>query len=162
RKLTDRGLRDNVTIHQDDTRPAKVHEETKNVIEQYFGTEPEEQTGRPDVIVLEVIDEAADEYDYLITEVKNSTHQDTIRQGVKETLEYLAFLHIDDSGDETDYVFEQDNMFGSGYNGVLVVQDLEQDAKAIEEQEEQSIKILQAGELKDGYGPLRDVVEEII
>ncbi len=144
----------------DETRPAKVHQETKQVIKQYFGKEPDEQTGRPDVIVLEVIDEEANEYEYLITEVKNSTNKDTIRQGIKETLEYLAFLTVDDEP-----AFEGDDrseIFGSGYNGVLVVQDLDEEPKEVDDQEDQSISILQAGQLQDEEGPLREVIERVV
>ena len=68
-------------------------------------------TALPDVIVLAVISEADDQHEYLITEVKNSTNVDTIRRGIKETLEYLAFLRVNEEfvfgPDEADY-------FGSG------------------------------------------------
>ena len=51
-------------------------------------------TGRPDVLVLEIIGDDQDEHEFLIAEVKNSTNTDTIRRGIKETLEYLAFLRV--------------------------------------------------------------------
>lgn len=96
------------------------------------------------------------EYEYLITEVKNSTRQETIRTGIKETLEYLAFLRVNE-----DYVFgreetTQPDYFGSGWNGLLVVQVLDQPTQSLSEQSGagQEIKILQASELDDGLTTL--------
>jgi len=40
--------------------------------------------------------------------------------------------------------------FGSGWNGLLVVQDLDRQTTSLEEQSESEIKILQASELEDG------------
>ena len=89
-------------------------------------------------------------------EVKNSTNTDTIRRGIKETLEYLAFLRVNE-----DYVFGRDdgNYFGSGWNGLLVVQDLEDDTASLESQSENPVKILQADELED---QLAVVLREIL
>lgn len=119
------------------SRTEAVHEEARRVAEAYFGTDFENQTGRPDVIVLEIDD--GDEVRYLVTEVKHSTREDTIRTGIKETLEYLAFLRNDG-----DLVFnDDDDPFGNGWNGLLVVQDLpDVDPPSLTEQER--IKILQA------------------
>lgn len=105
-------------------------------------------TGRPDVILLEV--KTGEERQYLIAEVKNSTRTETIRRGIRETIEYLAFMREEEAfvfDDETGYV-------GSGWNGLLVVQDLPgRDTTDLDEQ--QSIKILQAGEVESR---LKDVV----
>lgn len=98
-------------------------------------------TGRPDVILLEVTDN--DERQYLITEVKNSARTETIRQGIRETLEYLAFMRRNDSfvfDDETDYV-------GTEWNGLLVVQDLP-GVETAELDDQRLMKILQAGEVE--------------
>ena len=85
------------------------------------------------------------EQDYLITEVKNSTNTKTIRQGTKETLEYLAFLQ---QGDEFVYGSEvTEGYFGDGWNGLLVIQDLVEETTSLEEQENE-IKILQASEIE--------------
>ncbi|NKE37536.1 hypothetical protein GWG54_17325 [Natronococcus sp. JC468] len=53
------------------------------------------------VTLLEIISGDGDQ-EYLIVEVKNSTSEDTIRRGIKETLEYLAFLRLNEV-----YVFGQ-------------------------------------------------------
>lgn len=132
-------------------RAQKVQEVAHEIAESYFDAEFQDHTGRPDVIVLELRDEVNQEYEYLITEVKNSKREKTIRQGVKEALEYLAFLQVNE-----DYVFGReatsDEYFGSGWNGLLVVQDLDRETKSFEEQktESQAIRILQASEIDEG------------
>ena len=99
------------------------------------------------MIVLEVRDEENDDYEYLITEVKNSKQKKTIRQGIKETLEYLAFLKVNE-----EYVFEKSEdaggYFGSGWNGLLIVQDMERETEPFADQD-QPIRILQASEVED-------------
>ncbi|MFA9516926.1 hypothetical protein ACERIT_06870 [Halopenitus sp. H-Gu1] len=130
------------------SRSEKVQEIAYEVSCDYFGEEFENYTNRPDVIVLEIRDESTDTYEYLITEVKNSTNTGTIRTGIKEALEYLAFLRVDDN-----FVFGEDpgdNYFGSGWNGLLVVQDLERETTPLGEQSDSEIKILQASELERG------------
>lgn len=130
------------------SRSEKVQEIAYEVSCDYFGEEFENHTNRPDVIVLEIRDESTDTFEYLITEVKNSTNTGTIRTGIKEALEYLAFLRVDD-----DFVFGEDpgdNYFGSGWNGLLVVQDLDRETAPLEEQPDSEIKILQASELERG------------
>jgi hypothetical protein len=48
-------------------------------------------------------------------------HPDWVRSSFTETLEYLAFLRLDD-----EFVYEDDtDHFGSGWNGVLVVRDID-------------------------------------
>lgn len=128
-------------------RAQKVQQMAHQVAESYFQTSYANHTGRPDVIVLEVRDEASESYEYLITEVKNSKREKTIRQGIKETLEYLAFLKINE-----EYVFEkadtEGGYFGSGWNGLLVVQDLDRETEPFEDQH-QPIRILQASEIEE-------------
>ncbi|MDR9432062.1 MAG: hypothetical protein RI568_15380, partial [Natronomonas sp.] len=124
------------------TRSEMVQRETREVLSTYFeNDEFRRTTGRPDVIVLEV--DADDRQEYLITEIKNSTNPQTIRSGIKETLEYLAFLR-----QNGEFVFEDDTAyFGSGWNGLLVVQDIEgSQTAALDEQ--RSIRILQASEVE--------------
>ncbi|MFC4440512.1 MULTISPECIES: hypothetical protein [Natrialbaceae] len=50
-----------------------------------------------------------------------------------------------------EYVFGHDDeeYFGSGWNGLLVVQDLQRETASLEEQAESEIKVLQAAELED-------------
>lgn len=124
------------------TRSERIQRESRKVVERYFTEDRFElHTNRPDVIVLEIRHE--DQYEYLITEVKHSTSTETIQRGVKETLEYLAFLRRDDL-----LVFDADSPFGSGWNGVLVVQDIEgRETEHVEDQE--TIRILQASELEE-------------
>lgn len=125
------------------TRTEMIQRETREVISNYFEDESFRlRTGRPDVIVLEV--RAGSSQKYLITEIKNSTNPDTIRSGIKETLEYLAFLRHRDN-----FVFDEDTEFvGSGWNGLLVVQDIESsETRPLERQ--RSIRILQASEVEE-------------
>ncbi len=97
----------------------------------YFDNDYQNHTGHPDVIALKIISEDDSEHEYLIVEVKNSTNEDTIRRGVKETLEYLAFLRVNE-----DFVFGRDDgeYFGSGWNRLLVVQDPTSETASLEEQ----------------------------
>lgn len=135
------------------TRTEMVQRETREVISSYLKDEEFRQTtGRPDVIVLEI--DAADRQEYLITEVKNSTQPQTIRSGIKDTLEYLAFLRSDE-----DFVFDHETEYtGSGWNGLLVIQDVEgSETASLEEQ--RSIRILQASEVESR---LREVLESVI
>lgn len=134
------------------SRAGVVQREAQSVAESYFqDRELRQSTGRPDVIVLEVRDD--EQRQYLVTEVKNSTNYDTVRSGIKETLEYLAFLRQDD-----DLVFDDEQPFGSGWNGLLVIQDLEgEETASLDEQE--SIRILQASEVEE---QLRRVLENVL
>ena len=135
------------------SRAEMVKREAREGTARYFQNDKtERRTNRPDVIVLEVREDERREY--LVTEVKHSTRPETIQQGVEETLEYLAFLRQDD-----EFVFDRETDFvGSGWNGVLVVQDMEAtETSDIEDQ--RSIRILQASEVEDR---LRDVLEAVV
>lgn len=131
------------------SRSEKVQEVAHDISNKYFDKEFQNYTNRPDVIVLEIRDPDSQTYEYLITEVKNSTRTGTIRTGIKEALEYLAFLRVDE-----EFVFggedSEEDYFGSGWNGLLVVQDLDRKTASLEEQSDSEIKILQASELEDG------------
>jgi len=137
------------------SRSEKVQEVAHDISNQYFDKEFQNYTNRPDVIVLEIRNSDTQTYEYLITEVKNSTRTETIRTGIKEALEYLAFLRVDD-----DFVFGGDDggekYFGSDWNGFLVVQDLDRETASLEEQSDSEIKILQASELQDGLEKVLD------
>ena len=136
-----------------------IHQEALDVADAYFMQPLERKTGRPDVLVLEVVDQQTKEYEYLITEVKYSSNKKTIRQGIKETLEYLGLIKLGD-----DLVFGPTSpygRFGSGWNGLLVTLDLEEETLSLDEQKQRdtSIKILQASELESGLeGVLRSVI----
>jgi hypothetical protein len=140
------------------SRTEKVQTVARSVANEYFSEQTfENHTGRPDVIVMEVIDEENGEHEYLIVEVKNSTNTDTIRRGVKETVEYLAFLRVND-----EFVFGErgtEDYFGSGWNGLLVIQDLEEETAPLEKQNSDEITILQAAELES---ELATVLEHVI
>ena len=134
-------------------RAEMVKRKAREVEAHYFREdETSPRTNRPDVIVLEV--RTDDRLRYLVTEVKNATRKETIRQGIEETLEYLAFLRHDD-----EFVFERDTeFFGSGWNGLLVIQDLE-DAETRSLDDQRSIRILQASEVESR---IRDVLENAV
>jgi len=129
------------------SRTERVQQVARSVANNYFPDRSfRNHTGRPDVIVLEVIAPDGNDHEYLIAEVKNSTRTDTVRRGIKETLEYLAFLRVND-----EFIFGSgdDDYFGTGWNGLLVVQDLDEPTADIGEQTDQEIKILQAGEIEE-------------
>ena len=134
------------------SRTERIHREAQKITNTYFTDEEfRRATGRPDVIVLEVKRE--DQYEYLITEIKYSARPETIRSGIKETLEYLAFLRQDD-----ELVHDEPDIFGSGWNGVLVVRDLP-DTKTATIDEQRSIRILQASEVED---QLQTILQRIL
>ena len=159
---TDRDLSFRADVPTTDARRLSRTEEVQSVAREvattYFSNQSfHNHTGRPDVIVLEIIDDDVGSYEYLIAEVKNSSRTDTIRQGIKETMEYLAFLRVNEN-----FVFPteaEEGYFGEGWNGLLVVQDLEQETAGLEEQEDSEIKILQASELETD---LENVLEKIL
>lgn len=135
------------------SRTEKVHTTSTDVANLYFKDRNlRTQTGRPDLIVIE-IRRVDGERDYLITEVKNSTNMGTIRQGIKETLGYLAFLRQDER-----FVFGDNDgteaYFGSGLNGLLVIQDMAEETASLDEQAESEINILQASEIESTLADL--------
>jgi len=115
-------------------------------------------TGRPDVIVVEARHDQGPEY--LITEVKNSKERPVIRSGMTETLEYLAFLQEKTGENNTEYVFGDETAYlGPGWNGTLVVQDMNTETASFEEQKSQPIKILQASEVES---KLPDILKKVL
>lgn len=125
------------------SRTEEVQYRSGELTDEYFcDTETETRTGRPDVIVLEIEDEETTEY--LITEVKYTSEKETVQRGIKETLEYLAFLR-DGADEDGRLVHDDDNIFGDEWNGVLVVKDIEEETRDVEEQ--RLMRILQASEL---------------
>jgi len=134
------------------TRTEKIRYEARRLRDQYFlDWDKQDRSDRPDVIVLEV--ESEDNLEYLITEVKYSSRKETVEQGIEELLGYLAFLRDDD-----DLVFDEPEIFGDGWNGVLVTRDIESEETApLDEQE--VVRILQASELESN---LEQVVENVL
>ena len=152
---------DNISFKPEETlspplsRSEKLQRVAHEIANDYFQKNFRNYTGRPDVIVLEIHDEATSTYEFLVTEVKYSKKTGRIRKGIKETLEYLAFLRVDDS-----FVFEgasTDDYFGTGWNGLLVIQDLERETQEFSDQNGSEIKILQASEVQE---KLDNILEE--
>ena len=135
------------------SRAEMVKREAKEATTHYFQDEEvKRRTNRPDVIVLEI--RKGDHREYLITEIKNSIREETIQRGIEETLEYVAFLRQDG-----EFVFYREtDFFGSGWNGLLVIQDLKsKDTRDLADQ--RSIRILQASEVEER---LREVLESVV
>jgi len=133
------------------SRTERIQYEADELADEYFVNEKfRTRTGRPDVIVLEI--DSGDELEYLITEVKYSDRSETIVKGIEETLEYLAFIRRDG-----ELLHDPSAMFGDGWNGMLVVDDLEQETRDIETQ--RLMRILQASELDDR---LEEVIEQAL
>ncbi len=141
---------------RDLTRPEKVEKEARDTIESYFGKNTSNHTGRPDVILVEIVKDNG-EREYFITEVKNSTNENTIRRGIKEALEYLAFLK--DVGDGFIYDGE-DEPFGGKKSGLLVIQDFEDNRDTTDYEEQKGpIRIV---EISDLDSRIQDLVKERI
>jgi len=134
------------------SRAEAVHRMAHGIAEEYFGRRFRNQTGRPDVIVLEVFSPEERTYEYLVTEVKNSTDPGTIRSGIKETLEYIAFLRIDDElvhGDDASGPYFPDEQ-----KGLLVIQDVDEATTSLSD--ERPVRIVQASELDDRLESILD------
>ncbi|MFO7793866.1 MAG: hypothetical protein R6V35_02710 [Candidatus Nanohaloarchaea archaeon] len=136
------------------SRPEKVELKSREIIKDYFSQEQRNVTGRPDVILVEIIDKNSDDREYFITEVKNSTNEKRIKRGIKESLEYLAFLR-----DEDDFL-NKPGVFGGEKSGLLVVQDFEDDRDVAEFKDQKGpIRIVEASKLE---GSIEDLIEEKI
>ena len=124
-----------------------------DIIEDYFDKDTVNTTGRPDVILVEVIDKEEEDREFFVTEVKNSTNEKTIRRGIKETLEYLAFLR------EGEEFLNRPDVFGGDKSGLLVVQDMDK-SRNVRKLDEQSgpVRIVQVSKLEENIG---DLISEI-
>lgn len=142
------------------SRTEKVQKRSHEIMNEYFTKKSfSNHTKRPDIIMLQVESEEGSEYKYLITEIKNSSEVNTIRRGVKETLEYLAFLKSGTGSGEFVYPGEDhESCFGGEWNGLLVIQDLD-DTSTLDIESQEDIKILQASEVKE---KLNRMIEEVI
>ncbi len=133
------------------SRSDRVQKVAKTFTDNYFEEGYENYTGRPDTLVLEIKNTERNEYEYLIAEVKDSTSKSTIRRGIRETLEYLAFLQVKDPDTKTkQYAHDntEDDIFGSKCKGLLAIRDLDTKTQDFEEQSSE-MKVLQASELED-------------
>ena len=136
------------------SRPEKVELKSHEIIEDYFDKDTRNTTGRPDVILVEVIDKEEDDREFFITEVKNSTNEKTIRRGIKETLEYLAFLR------EGEEFLNRPNVFGGDKSGLLVVQDFEDEDRGTPIQKQEGpVRIVEASKLEE---KIEDLISEKI
>ncbi|WP_440765328.1 hypothetical protein [Natronorubrum sp. DTA7] len=70
---------------------------------------------------------------------------DDIAGDSAEVLRVLAFCRVNE-----EFVFgpDEDDYFGSGWNGLLVTQDLEDETASLEEQADNPVTILQASEIE--------------
>ncbi len=125
------------------TRFEDVHYRTEKIADKFYGENGSKHTKRPDIFVQYQRSTGAHPK-YLIVEIKNSTSEKTIQRGIKETLEYLAFLKRDGQ-----YVFDSSSYYGDGLHGILVIQDIEKEVLSIREQAELPIRIVQASDLDD-------------
>ena len=152
----DRGVSFNVDDSFDEldelSRSDRVMKGAKELSDNFFAEGDSSYTGRPDVTVLEIRNEERNEYEYLITEVKDSTNKSTIKKGIRDTLEYLAFLQIEDPDDDENEEYIHNNteseIFGSNCKGLLVTQDLDRETQSYEEQSSK-MKVIQASELQE-------------
>jgi hypothetical protein len=141
------------------SRSDRVQKMAKEFSDNYFAEGVSNYTGRPDILVLEINNDKRNEYEYLITEVKNTTNKDTIKRGIRETLEYLAFLQVEKAGeDDSEYVHpnSEEKLSGSKCKGLLVVRDLDRETQDFDDQSSE-MKVLQASTLREN---LDTVIEE--
>jgi len=122
-------------------------EETKADL---WGTDSDSYTGRPDAILIRPHGDktTATEIDILIVEVKNSTAKKTINQGISQLLRYLAYATIT-AQSSPKFLFPQsssESLFVNSSRGLLVVQDLEQEANT--QAVQTPISIVQASNLR--------------
>jgi hypothetical protein len=132
------------------SRSDRVQKVARTISDNYFNEGYQNFTGRPDVIALEIKDDENNQYEYLIAEVKNSRNKSTIRRGIRDTLEYLAFLQVHPAKQKKHYVHENTDsgLFGYGTKGLLVIRDLEKETQTPEKQSSE-MTILQASELEN-------------
>jgi len=123
------------------SRTELVLKTARSVEAAYYDEHPQTiRTGRPDVIILKLIQESRT--DYLITEVKFSASRDRVRQGIRELLEYLTFMRDGDV-----FVHDPPDIFGPPHRGLLVIDDLD-DRHSPPVPEQEHVTIVQAGELE--------------
>ncbi len=90
---------------EDLSRTDEVQLTAQEIASDYFDRDFRNHTGRPDVIVLEIISPEDDQHEYLIVEVKNSTNVDTIRRGIKEMLEVRVYPELISTFSRSQHLF---------------------------------------------------------
>lgn len=139
------------------TRREAVQTRTGEIVDELFGSGSRVATKRPDVLVAYERDGAIDPRRSLVVEVKyhgsGGSGEDTVERGVRELLEYLAYMRHDgelvfDGGSANDW-------FGDG-NGLLVIDD--DDSASEEIDDGHPVRVAQAGSLS---GPLREQIEAL-
>lgn len=126
---------------EDYTRAEWVVETSRKVGNRYFTDRREwrHHTKRPDVLVVVDPLHSDDHPRCLAVEVKHSQKTDRLREGIRETLEYIAYMQQND-----EFLFENaDGSIATDWNGLLVTDELED--KAVPLQDQEHIKILQGG-----------------
>lgn len=106
-----------------------------------FGTRNKLSTKRPDILIAPRHPQKDPAKEYVIIEVKHSTNKATIKDGIREITQYLAYFRRDG-----DPVFEQPSYMGCGLNGLLLVGDRE-DIPSISEQCRYPITVIPGTEL---------------
>lgn len=114
-------------------RSQKIQVRTREIYSEYTGIKQKHYTERPDVLALEMKD--GNDFKYIITEVKDSTSNNKIKEGIRETLRYLAFMQLNE-----DYRTNDDEVFGN-CNGLLVIQDLDEEDRNEDEADDQDFEI---------------------
>lgn len=127
------------TPPEERTRFEDVHLTADELAAAFFRDDETSTTGRPDVL-LEFRPPSGDP-EYLVIEVKYSTNPGTVRRGIQETLEYLAFSTRDDA-----FLYPDEAPYGDEVSGVLVIQDTETETVSAVEQGEFPIRIVEAQE----------------
>lgn len=137
------------------SRPEQVELKSREVVKNYFKKDNSRQhTGRPDVILVEIIDKDSQDREFFITEVKNSTNEKTVKRGIKEALEYLAFLR-----DEDDFIYDREGL-GGEKSGLLVIQDFEDDQDTQDLKDQKGpIRVVEASKLENN---IKEIISEKI
>jgi len=140
-------------------RSQTVHYWLESIRDQLWGSK--KQTGKPDAIVFRPASAEQNRFvrDILIVEVKHSTNQETINEGIAETLRYVAYATKRTNPPE--FLFPDaadEGAFGAEVHGLLVIQDYDFDTDLTEING--PIDIVQASDLQERLpSVLRDVFE---
>lgn len=118
-----------------------------------FGSESGPRTKRPDVLIAPRYPQDDPTGDYLIIEVKHSTRESTIQDGIRELTQYLAYFRRDGTP-----VFQRRGYMGCGLNGLLVVGE-RADLPPPTEQSKYPVTIVRGTELPN---VLPDILTELL
>lgn len=107
-----------------------------------FGGSGGPNTKRPDVLLAPERPGEDPTAEYLVVEVKHSTRESTIKDGVRELTRYLAYMRRDGEP-----VFDRRGYQGSGINGLLVVGDVGEEIPSPDEQAHLPVTVVGASDL---------------